>query len=232
MAKKHGHLIQCTYCQITPNKSTIRYLVIFNSRFERKDKILPELRRKIKVQNTRSSTPQLYGLPKIHKASAPLRPIVSSINSPTYNLSRYLADILTPLWGNTPHLVRNSEHFVQKISGLIIDVEDKLTSFDVKSLFTKVPIDLSLQIIRRRLTEDMSLPQRTTLDPSTIMELTELCLNQRTSSTKTSSLSRQKGQPWDPPSLRWWPTSSWRSLKQKPYKSCSDKAETMVEICG
>ena len=32
-------------------------------------------------------TPKFYGLPKIHKASVPLRPIVSFINSPTYNQS-------------------------------------------------------------------------------------------------------------------------------------------------
>ena len=33
--------------------------------------------------------PRLYGLPKIHKEGAPLRPIVSFVNSPTYNVSRY-----------------------------------------------------------------------------------------------------------------------------------------------
>ena len=33
--------------------------------------------------------PRFYGLPKIHKASVPLRPIVSFINSPTYNLSKF-----------------------------------------------------------------------------------------------------------------------------------------------
>ena len=46
----------------------------------------------------------------------------------------------------------------------------------MKSLFTKVPIDLSLQIIDRRLREDNTLSDRTTLDPPTITMLTELCL--------------------------------------------------------
>ena len=57
-----------------------------------------------------------------------------------------------------------------------MNTEDKLISFDVKSLFTKVPIDLSLQIIRRRLAQDPNLEQRTPLDISTIADLTELCL--------------------------------------------------------
>ena len=65
---------------------------------------------------------------------------------------------------------------MKKIRGLHVENEDKLISFDVKSLFTKVPIDLSLQIINRRLREDSTLSDRTTLDPPTITTLTELCL--------------------------------------------------------
>ncbi|XP_059059362.1 uncharacterized protein LOC131852664 [Achroia grisella] len=40
---------------------------------------------------------KLYGLPKIHKKNAPLRPIVSQINSPTYDLAKHVAKILQPL---------------------------------------------------------------------------------------------------------------------------------------
>ena len=45
-----------------------------------------------------SKPPQMYGLPKIHKESFPLRPIVSSIGSPTYKLAKKMARILTPQW--------------------------------------------------------------------------------------------------------------------------------------
>uniref|UniRef100_A0A3B5LXL8 Uncharacterized protein n=1 Tax=Xiphophorus couchianus TaxID=32473 RepID=A0A3B5LXL8_9TELE len=38
--------------------------------------------------------PRLYGLPKIHKVDTPLRPIVSTISSPTYKLARFLSEIL------------------------------------------------------------------------------------------------------------------------------------------
>ena len=44
-----------------------------------------------------SEEPQkLYGTPKIHKNNTPLRPIVSSCGSITYNAAKYLASILSP----------------------------------------------------------------------------------------------------------------------------------------
>ena len=36
---------------------------------------------------------------------------------------------------------------MKKIRGLQVENKDKLISFDVKSLFTKVPIDLSLETV-------------------------------------------------------------------------------------
>ena len=35
-----------------------------------------------------------YGLVKIHKVNFPLRPIISTINSPTYELSKFFANFL------------------------------------------------------------------------------------------------------------------------------------------
>ena len=48
--------------------------------------------------------PKFYGLPKIHKEGTPLRPIVDSINSVTYQISKKLATILTLLVGNEFHI--------------------------------------------------------------------------------------------------------------------------------
>ena len=57
-------------------------------------------------------TPRFYGLPKIHKSSVPLRPIVSFVNSPTYNLSKFLSRVLSSLLKNN-YSVRNSREFVE-----------------------------------------------------------------------------------------------------------------------
>ena len=55
--------------------------------------------------------------------------------------------------------------------------EDKmLVSFDVTSLFTNVPIDKVVQVIRDKLQGDKTLADRTTLSPDRIAELFEACL--------------------------------------------------------
>ena len=41
------------------------------------------------LRSNKGVMPRFYGLPKIHKANLPLRPIVSFVNSPTYNLSKF-----------------------------------------------------------------------------------------------------------------------------------------------
>ena len=92
--------------------------------------------------------PRFYGLEKIHETGIPLRPIVSFINSPTYDVSSYLAKILSPVVGNTGNTVENSLEFADYITGKTLDAEDKLVSFDVVSLFIKIPVDLAIEVAK------------------------------------------------------------------------------------
>jgi len=52
--------------------------------------------------------PRIYGLPKMHKKGVPLRPIVNTIGSPTYELTKYVSKILRPLVGNTDSFINDS----------------------------------------------------------------------------------------------------------------------------
>lgn len=93
--------------------------------------------------------PQFYGLPKIHKVNIPLRPVVSQINSVTYNLAKFLAEKLKDLTGNTFSFVKNSSHFVEILTNIEIEDDEIMVSFDVESLFTNVPIEQSVEILRK-----------------------------------------------------------------------------------
>ena len=61
------------------------------------------------IPPTEPSVPAFYGLPNIHKSDPiPLRPIVSSIGSVTYNLAKHLTKILSPLVGQSVHHVTDT----------------------------------------------------------------------------------------------------------------------------
>ena len=96
------------------------------------------------LRSSAGRVPRLYGLPNIHKPDTPLRPIVSFLSSPTYGLSKFLAHLLKPVVGLSAHHVRNSQDFAQFIKSQRLSGTEVLVSFDVVSLFTRVPTDLAV----------------------------------------------------------------------------------------
>ena len=121
--------------------------------------------------------PRFYGLPKIHKANIPLRPIVSSIGNITCSISRYLTQVLSPMVGKNEHFIKNSADFVRKIKDLEVPPGRKMVSYDVSALFTSIPVDKALTIIESRLKEDIHLNQRSELTIPQIITLMSFCLN-------------------------------------------------------
>ena len=52
-----------------------------------------------------------------------------------------------------------------------------MVSFDVVSLFTKVPVDEAMHAISEMLEKDEAIDLSTTMSPSEVCRLTSLCLN-------------------------------------------------------
>ena len=129
-----------------------------------------------KLRPTGSQPPRIYGLPKIHKPDIPLRPIVSCIGSPTYQLSKHITSLISPLAGHTSSHVKNSRHFTEMMGSVHVESDEILVSFDVSSLFTNVPVGEAVSIIHKRLMEDETLGDRTSLSPERIADLLEMCL--------------------------------------------------------
>ena len=86
------------------------------------------------------SPPNFMAFPKIHKTGTPLRPIVSSRGSITYGVAKELSHIIKPLVGQSPHHLKNTQHFIQQLQGKRLQAGESITSFDVKALFTSVPV--------------------------------------------------------------------------------------------
>lgn len=53
------------------------------------------------------NAPCIYDLPKVHKSNIPLRPIVSNVDTLTYNLSKYLSNSLSEIIENAKFSVKN-----------------------------------------------------------------------------------------------------------------------------
>ena len=120
--------------------------------------------------------PKFYGLPKIHKPDTPLRPIVSSCGSVTYGVAKELATILKPLVGKSPHHITSTQDFVEQARHIKLEPGECLSSYDVSALFTSVPIDPALNIIKDLLDKDTTLKERTVMEVGDIILLLEFCL--------------------------------------------------------
>ena len=116
----------------------------------------------------------LRGLAKLHKPDIPMRPIMSAIGSAPHRLAAFLAKPLSAALGKISgkHL-RNSSDLMSRLRQVVF-TNKRLASFDVKSLFTNVPIDGAIAAAKRAVDtmadDDMPLPK------DDFLRLVELCV--------------------------------------------------------
>ena len=129
---------------------------IFNALISKEDKI-NRLSTKMKNQKEipedeynfmRASGTQhgiLYGLPKIYKIGTPLRPFLSAIGTAGYNISKFFVPILAPFTSNE-YTINDSFSFVEEILAIPNANSFVMASFDIKSLFTNIPLEETIDI--------------------------------------------------------------------------------------
>ena len=132
-----------------------------------------------KLYPTGSCPEKLYGTAKIHKIPVngniddlPIRPIVSNINTVTYNIARYLTKLLVPL-RESEYITKSTKDFIGKVKSKNVPNGYQMVSFDVKSLFTNVSLDPTIDIVLRRIYDKHEL--QTSITRSEMKELLILC---------------------------------------------------------
>ena len=89
---------------------------------------------------------KIYGLAKVHKEGAPLRPVVSMIKTAEYNLAKYLVKIINDVMPTT-YMLSSTRSFVNQISSFDFLPSHVLVSYDVVSLFTNIPLNETIDIV-------------------------------------------------------------------------------------
>ena len=109
----------------------------------------------------------------LRKPGILMRPIVSFCGSPTYQLSKYLTAILQPLTDKSRRKLQSTKNFIDVIKIVQIPDDYKLVSFNVKSLFTSIPLQLALQCAETTIQQStVKLP----LPTEDIIDLLNLCV--------------------------------------------------------
>ena len=87
-------------------------------------------------------------------------------------LQKNLNNLLS-LLGKSQHTVPNSKEFVEKIKKERIPIGHKMISFDVKSLFTNVPLDETIETILQKVYAEKKI--KTSIPKPILKELLLLC---------------------------------------------------------
>ncbi|XP_036317400.1 uncharacterized protein LOC118732373 [Rhagoletis pomonella] len=122
-----------------------------------------------------ANPPRIYGLPKIHKEENPLTPICSSVNSPSYNLCKYVVKILKKVTMSSVYNVQDAIEFKNKIKDTYVYDDESLVSFDVVSLFPSILVDLALEIIASKW-EDMK--EYTYMSKELFLTVVKFCIKE------------------------------------------------------
>ena len=99
--------------------------------------------------------------------------MISAVGTATYNASKFLAEVISPLVGNGGYTVKKSEEFIANVAGMDIVSEEVMINFDVKALYMSLPIDRVLKYTQRGLESDNTLGERTSLNVEEILQLLE-----------------------------------------------------------
>ena len=174
--KCNEHLTSGPYTKLKKDPTSSVVSKVTKKLIELRDNNLIKQQEYFKLKPTGTQPPRFYGLPKIHKDGIPMRPIVSYTGTPLYEISKYIANILRPYGKLKEQHIHSSKSFSTFICQQKIEPDEIMVSFDVTSLYTTIPIDQALLVIRDLLEHAQKLADRTLLSPKQILDLPDILL--------------------------------------------------------
>jgi len=99
----------------------------------------------------------VYGLPKVHKQGLPLRPIVSFVNTASYDLAKWLSKFIKPLASND-NTVKDTFMFVEFLKEIKLTCDDVVSSFDIENFYPSIPVLEAIDLIGDEVYEGIHKP--------------------------------------------------------------------------
>ena len=123
----------------------------------------------------RPSAGKLKGNPKLHKDGAPLRTIVSGINTPTERLAELTEHELNEYVESSPSYIRDTTDFISKLKTIRKEIPENaiLFCFDVVKLYPSIPRKEGMEACREAF-DNRSKPL---IPTDNAMEMVEVVLN-------------------------------------------------------
>lgn len=141
----------------------------FVSMLKNKGELSEDQAKQLTIYN--HTAPKFYGLPKIHKPTLTVRPIISSINSPNSKLSQLITNILTESYNrDNEYYTRDSFDFAEFINETQLPDNYEIISLDVVSLFSNIPYYLLEKSIKNRWD---NIKTHTNLSKTNFLKITE-----------------------------------------------------------
>ena len=91
----------------------------------------------------------LYMTVKIHKLNHPLRPIISQIYTPIYELTKTIKQLISP-YLPSKYNIKSTHELMQVLHSIKLN-NGTLASLDVEKLFTNVPVNETVAIIKNNI---------------------------------------------------------------------------------
>ena len=129
----------------------------------------------------------IYGNVKIHKQNNPLRPIISQIPTPTYNLAKTINNIISP-YIPCNYSLKSTSDFIDILKSK--KCEGLIASLDVESLFSNVPINSTIEIILQHVYNNaITAPPK--IPKEILKNMLELCTKEAPFLSPTGEIYRQ-----------------------------------------
>ena len=148
------------YFKLPPSTNKLRLLKSIQYDVEVFQKELcrehPDWRRNSRIISTnitRTRFARFRIMPKLHKRdkqnnwTRAVRPIIASPQSPTHGLSKWVDFLLRPYMTRYSTILKNSDDLLSSLQQMKLSTEDKVFTFDAKSLYTSIPLSEALAVI-------------------------------------------------------------------------------------